>query len=91
MSRILIVLMKSIILLPFLGLMGCDPDLEKSDFNAYFYFPDDREEYLGQVTGLSSCQSAAGARAKELNMIDSDWSYICCRITSSSSCASKHR
>jgi hypothetical protein len=73
-------------------LFGCgEPNLEHEDFNAYFYFPDGREEYLGGVRGLSACQSAANARASALNMSASDWSYICCRKTSSSECASKHR
>ncbi len=76
------------------GLTGCSKeDLEKADFNAYFYYPDNnREEFLGLVRGLSACQSAAGARASSLNMTRSTgWSYICCKKTSSSSCESKHR
>jgi len=76
------------------GLTGCgEEDLERADFNAYFYFPDNnREEFLGRVKGLSACQRAAGARATSLNMSrSSGWSYICCKKTSSSSCESKHK
>ena len=73
-------------------LSGCDSSLEDADFNAYFYYPDDRQEFLGLVHGLSACQAAANGRADELGMSSSaGWSYICCRQTSSSSCASKHR
>ncbi len=68
-----------------------DRAIENSQYNAYFYYPNDREEYLGQVDGLSACQSAAWAKARSLSMVDANWSYICCRITRSSSCESKHR
>ena len=76
------------------GLTGCgEENLERADFNAYFYYPDNnREEFLGLVTGLSACQRAASARAASLNMSRSTgWSYICCKKTSSSSCESKHK
>lgn len=74
------------------ALVGCgEPNLETADFNAYFYFPDGREEHLGEVRGLSACQSAANARAASLDMLEADWSYICCRKTSNSECESKHR
>lgn len=77
-----------------LGLAGCfEEDLEKADFNAYFYYPNNGPEvFLGLVRGLSACQSAAAYRATSLNMSRSTgWSYICCKKTSSSSCESKHR
>ena len=76
------------------GLTGCgEEDLERADFNAYFYYPDNnREEFLGLMTGLSACQRAAAGRATSLNMSrSSGWSYICCKKTSSSSCESKHK
>lgn len=84
----------SIAVLMMAGLTGCgEEDLERADFNVYFYFPDNsREEFLGLVKGLSACQRAAGARATSLNMSRSTrWSYICCKKTSSSDCESKHR
>lgn len=76
------------------GLVGCwEENLEQSEFNAYFYYPNNsREEFLGLVKGLSACQSAASARAASLNMSSSTgWSYICCKKTSTSSCESKHK
>ena len=76
------------------GLTGCwEENLENADFNTYFYYPNNgREEFLGLVHGLSSCQSAASGKAISLNMTRSTgWSYICCKKTSSSSCESKHR
>ena len=74
-------------------LSGCEENLEKADFNAFFYYPGSpmREEYLGQVHGLSACQSIARSKASALKMTSANWSYICCKKTSSSSCESKHR
>lgn len=69
---------------------SCSQNLESVEFNAYFYYPDDREEFLGTVTGLSSCQIAASAKAKSLGM-SSNWSYVCCLKTNSSNCAEKHK
>ena len=62
-----------------------------SDFNVYFYYPNGKEKYLGQVSGLSACQSAAGSYAARKEVDSSTWSYICCRVTNDSSCESKHR
>jgi hypothetical protein len=73
---------------------GCgEENLERADFNTYFFPPDNEEEvYLGLFHGLSSCQSAAYAKANSLNMSrSSGWSYICCKKTSSSNCQSKHK
>jgi hypothetical protein len=75
-----------------LGSCGSEQDLEATSFNAYFYYPDNgREEFLGEVYGLSACQMAARSQAQTLNMSTANWSYICCEITASSSCASKHK
>lgn len=68
-----------------------DRAIENSDFDIYFYYPNGKEEYLGQVRRLSSCQSVAGSYAYNKGISSSDWSYICCRVTSDSSCASKHK
>ena len=68
-----------------------EKSVESSSFNVYFYYPNDKEEYLGQVNGLSSCQSSVSSFAYEKNISRENWSYICCRITSDSSCASKHK
>jgi len=72
--------------------VACSENLESSEFNAYFYYPDDREVHLGVVRGISECQSAASAYAASKGFTRSDrWDYICCRRTSSSECATKHR
>ena len=65
--------------------------IDNSDFNVYFYYPNNKEEYLGQASGLASCGSVAHSYAYQKSMHSSNWSYICCRITSDSGCASKHR
>lgn len=73
---------------------GCgEENLEKAEFNAYFYYPNSqREEYLGLVRGLSACQASASSRAISLRMDRwVGWSYICCKKTSKSSCESKHK
>lgn len=73
------------------SLSGCDRDLESSSFNVYFYYPDNREEFLGQVTGLSACGSLAHSRAGELKLSSANWGYVCCLKTNTSECAEKHR
>ena len=70
---------------------ACGDDLKRSDFNVYFYYPNDREEYLGVARGISGCQAEAHAFARSKGMSSADWDYICCRKTRSSECATKHR
>ena len=67
--------------------------LEDSTFNVYFYFPDNREYYLGQVRGLSQCQARSWDYANQKSNGDTsfNWSYICCLQTSTSSCAETHK
>lgn len=68
-----------------------DRAIESSDFNVYFYYPNAKEEYIGQTAGLPSCGSLARSYAYQKEVQGGNWSYICCRITSDSSCKSKHR
>ena len=65
--------------------------IDNSDFNVHFYYPNNKEEYVGYTTGLSSCGSLARSHAYQKGVQNSSWSYICCRVTSDSSCESKHR
>ena len=62
---------------------------EEISVNAYFYYPDDKEVYLGQMIGASACQSAANRYAASKNMSNANWSYICCTIEQGSSCYRK--
>ena len=67
---------------------------ETDIFNAYLYLPgtSGREVYLGKVTGISQCQSAAGSYARRMNISQSDpRSCICCREYKGSSCYEKYR
>ena len=66
--------------------------LERSRYNAYFYFPDNKEVFLGESVSLSGCGSMAYSYAnrKELSRGDG-WGYICCLIAKGSSCYEKHR
>jgi len=62
---------------------------ETTRVNAYFYYPNDKEVYLGEFTGASACQSAARGYANSQNISSSNWSYICCTIEKGSSCYRK--
>ena len=62
------------------------------NYNVYFYYPNDREAYLGQVTGLNSCGNKAHNFARDNNMSrSSNWGYICCSIRKGSDCYEKER
>ena len=88
-----------ILLLLVLPLFGCDDDgtlplseYEKVDVNVYFYFPNDREVYLGTTRGASSCGRMSHSYAQSKNLESSDnWSYICCTIRKGSDCYNKIR
>ena len=62
---------------------------EDVSVNAYFYYPNDKEVYLGQFRGASACQNAAQSFASSKNMTSASWSYICCTIENGSSCYRK--
>jgi hypothetical protein len=67
-------------------------EIEKATYNAYFYFPNDQEYYLGTVDGLSACQESAYGYAVSKNLSHSSgWSYICCMQAKGSECYEKHK
>jgi hypothetical protein len=67
-------------------------EIEAADYNVYFYYPSEREKYIGQVSTLSSCGETAYDYAYSKSLSDNDgWSYICCMKTEESSCYEKHR
>ena len=80
-------------------LSGCDDSIdplpfseyEKVTVNAYFYYPNDQEIYLGQMIGASACGSAARSFARRENISSSNWSYICCTVEKGSECYRKIR
>jgi hypothetical protein len=61
------------------------------DYNVYFYYPNNKEVYLGQATGLGQCQNLARSKAANNNIRSTSWSYICCSIRKGSSCYEKER
>ena len=65
---------------------------DEVDVHVYFYYPNDKEEYLGSVTGTSACERSAYrfARGKGLERDDA-WTYICCTIEGGSDCYRKIR
>lgn len=67
-------------------------DIQRATYNSYFYFPNDREYYLGVANGLDECGSMAYSYAASKNLSGNrDWSYICCMIAKGSDCYEKHR
>lgn len=66
--------------------------LERSRYNAYFYFSDNKEVFLGESVSLSGCGSMAYSYANRKGLGRGDgWGYICCLIAKGSSCYEKHR
>ncbi len=69
----------------------CD-EIQKADYNVYFYFPNGSERYLGQTNGLDNCGLMAWDYVGKKNLTSNgEWSYICCMIAKGSSCFEKHR
>ena len=69
---------------------SCD-EIEKADYNVFFYYPSQEERYLGQASGLNQCQSMANSYASDKEVIEADWGYICCMIAHGSNCYEKHK
>jgi hypothetical protein len=65
--------------------------IQGAEYNVYFYYPSQREEYLGRASGLTACGATARGFAASKNMLSADWGYICCMIAKGSSCYEKHR
>jgi len=82
-----------VLLLTIASLSACfgESDNEKVRVNAYFYFPDNKEVYLGEYRGASACQSAAINYSRSKKISQSSWGYICCTIEKGSSCHRKIR
>ena len=90
--------MRPILLAALIVLIGCDDgtlpfsEYEKVNVNVYFYYPNDKEVYLGGTKGASSCGSIAHSFARSKGLQSSDrWSYICYTIEKGSSCYRKIR
>ena len=64
--------------------------LENSSYKVYFYWPSDKEEYLGQSYSLSGCGDMASSFAYQKNVSSSNWGYICCLMKDGSSCEQPH-
>ena len=66
-------------------------EIERADYNVYFYFPSDTEHFLGKASGLGQCGAIAYGYAAQKNVSSADWGYVCCMIARGSSCYEKHR
>jgi len=66
--------------------------IQEATYNAYFYYPNGSEVYLGIAEGLGQCGSMAHyfASSKALSG-NRNWSYICCMKAKGSECYEKHR
>ena len=92
--------MRALLVISIIALMaGCGPpdtlpldEYDSVDVNVYFYFPDNKEAYLGETRGASGCGKMAFSYASQHKLSRSDnWSYICCTIEDGSSCYRKIR
>lgn len=63
-------------------------EIEAATYNVFFYFPDGREEFLGQTQGLQQCSALAGSYSATTG---SPKNWICCMATDRSECEEKHR
>jgi hypothetical protein len=62
-------------------------EYEHVDVHAYFYYPNNKEKYLGRYRGADACGSAAYAFAKQKDLSnEKKWSYLCCTIRNGSEC-----
>ena len=67
-------------------------EINEATYNVYFYFPNNKEYYLGVANGLSQCGSLAYSYSSSKNLNDNrEWSYICCMKAKGSDCYEKHR
>lgn len=46
---------------------------------------------IGVAKGLAACGSVARSFAREKNMENASWSYVCCLHAKGSNCYEKHR
>lgn len=67
-------------------------EIQEATYNVYFYFPNNKEYYLGVANGLSQCGDIAYDYAASKNLSrNREWSYICCMKAKGSECYEKHR
>lgn len=75
----------------FAGWWPFSVDNENVQINVYFYYPNGKEVYLGEVKGVSQCQKTASSFAYIEKQKQSNWDYLCCTIRKGSSCYEKIR
>lgn len=66
-------------------------EIEKSQYNVQFIYPDQKEVFIGKVESFSSCKSLAKSFAKDEDILRQSWDYSCCMIAEGSSCYERHR
>ncbi len=68
----------------------CD-QLDRAQYNVYFYTPEDQEKYLGVAINLASARIMSVRYANELGLArDAGWETVFCLKTYSSECEEKH-
>jgi hypothetical protein len=68
-------------------LRGMDAYVYNNNTDEEFYAGHVEGKYFSKGETLSKCQSLAHSVAREKHL--KNWSYICCTVTPSSSCATK--
>lgn len=62
------------------------PILRQHNYVVHFYYPDNREEILGEVTGIDSCRFKANKFANKKGIRNQKWQYRCCRVVGDDKC-----
>ena len=66
-------------------------ELEKAQYNVYFYSPDKEEKYIGLARNLATAKIISTQYANSLNLSrNSGWTTTFCLKTKLSECAEKH-
>ena len=70
---------------------GDETQIDRADYNVFFYYASDTERYLGKASGLNQCQGMARSYAIREEVADAMWYYACCMIAHGSDCYEKHK
>jgi len=85
------------ILAAVLALGGCDDEQHKPNetntYNVHLYFGKDVKEHkaLGQVVGISQCQTRVHTQAAQMGLKPHSYMYDCCWVHAGKPCYEKHR
>lgn len=79
------------------ALAACDEPQQKpsesNTYNVYLYHGKNvsEQKYLGQVVGISRCQTAVHTEAAKMKLKGHSYSYACCWVNAGEACYQKHK